>query len=1365
MPLDPHFPEERIDFIVSDSEACLFLDDRNWERFDAESADNLDIVLSADAPAYVLHTSGSTGKPKGVEITHRNLVNFLTSMAREPGLGADDILLAVTTLSFDIAGLELYLPLTVGAQVVIASREEASDANRLIRLMESSGATVLQATPATWRMLLDSGWEGSQTLKALCGGEALPAALAQQLLPRCGELWNMYGPTETTIWSSVFRIESDFSGNAPLGRPIANTTMYVLDSQNEPVPAGVTGELYIGGDGVASGYWKRPELTAEKFQADPFVPGARIYRTGDLARYDSTGVIHYLGRADFQVKVRGFRIELGEVETALARHEAVRECVVIASEAQLAAYVTLHHLVSSQTLRDYVRASLPDYMVPGAIVVLEALPLTPNGKVDRKALSAVEIRREVSEGYVEPRTPTEIAVAAIWADVLNAPQPGAAGDFFELGGHSLLATRVISRAQQVFEVDLPLRGLFEHHTVAAFAAFVDEAARERTGSLLPPIRPIPRGGPIPLSFAQQRLWFLNELEPANAIYNVPSIVRLRGSLDLPALEKSVNEIVRRHEALRTRFGTISGGEPVQIVDPWQFTPITRIAVGNCDGEVRENEVLRITEEQTFLPFDLSAGALFRAVLIEIASDDHVLVLNMHHIVSDAWSVAVIRRELSILYQSFLGGGSSPLEDPAIQYADYAVWQRQVLADDRFEKQMAYWREQLREAPTAIELPTDRPRPVAQTYAGAHKAVVFPKSLLTALKDLSNREGVTLFMTLLAGAQVLLSRYTGEDDIVIGSPVAGRTRMETENLVGFFVNTLVLRTSLHGNPSFKEVLRRVKETTLGAYTHQDIPFEKLVEELRPDRSSNRTPLFQVVVALQNAPSDQWALPGLTASRFPIGWPHAKFDLMFLASETPEGLRLNVEYNTEIFDEQTILRITGHLRVLLEAVIADSTGLIGALPILTPKEQKQLLVEWNDTQRDYPRLCIHEIFEQHAARNPDAVAVAFRDSTLTYGELNEQSSRLANHLRGLGVTADSRVGICVERSPEMIVGLLGLLKAGGGYVPLEPSYPSERLSFLVHNSELQCVLSVSSLAGKLPADSPNVVFLDHAAWRSAAAEVESLDRARPDTLAYLMYTSGSTGDPKGVEVLHRGVVRLVCGVNYADFSDREVMLQAATLSFDASTIEIWGALLHGAKLVIFPERVPTAHLLEQVFTQHAVSAVFLTTSLFNWLIDEAPQSLSGVRQLMTGGDANSIRHFRRALELLPNLDLIHLYGPTETTTLATGYRVPRVVPAELTALPIGRPIANTTTYVLDQLGELVPVGVTGELWVGGDGLARGYLNQPEATAEKFVWHTFPRWPRRTPLRDRRSGPVECRWRTGVHWKARWAGKDSRVPDRTG
>ncbi len=1325
VPLDPHFPEERIEFILRDADACLTLDDQGWERFDAESQEDPGVEIHADDLAYILHTSGSTGRPKGVEITHRNLVNFLASMQREPGLSADDVLVAVTTLSFDIAGLELYLPLVTGAQVVIASREQAGDANRLLQLLEQSRATVLQATPATWRMLLDSGWQGNAGLKALCGGEALPAALAEQLMPRCRELWNMYGPTETTIWSSVFHIESDFSGNAPLGRPIANTTMYVLDSQNEPVPVGVTGELYIGGDGVARGYWKRPELTAEKFLSDPFVPDARIYRTGDLARYDANGIIHYLGRADFQVKVRGFRIELGEVETALARHQDVRESVAIATESQLVAYVTLHHAVSSQALRDHLKASLPDYMVPSAIIVLEGLPLTPNGKVDRKALAAAKIPRPAEDRYVAPRTSTEIAVAAIWEDVLRIPQVGAEDDFFELGGHSLLATRVISRAQQVFGVDLPLRALFEHHNLAAFAVFVDEAVRAQAGNPLPAIAPIPRDQPIPLSFVQQRLWFLNELEPGNPIYNVPSIIRLQGPLNVSALQRSVDEIVRRHEALRTRFGMVNG-EPVQIIDAWSPAPITQLTASAAEGSLRDAEVLQLVEQQAVLPFDLTAGPLFRAALIEAGPDDHILVLNSHHIVSDAWSIGVIRHELSVLYEAFLDGGASPLEELPIQYADYAVWQRQVLAGDRLEKQMAYWRNRLLDAPAALELPTDRPRPNTQTYTGAQKAAVYPESLLAALKELSHREGVTLFMTVLAAVQVLLSRYTAEEDIVIGSPIAGRTRTEVEGLAGFFVNTLVLRTSLHGNPSFTEALQRVKESTLGAYAHQDIPFEKLVEELRPDRGSNRTPLFQVMVALQNVPLDRWRLPGLSASRFPIRWPYAKFDLMFFASETPEGLRVNIEYNTGLFDEDTIVRIAGHLGVLLEGIAANASQPIGTLPILTPHEQKQLLIDWNDTQKEYPQLCIHEIFEQQAERNPNAIAIAFRDATLTYGELNERSTRLANHLRSLGVGVESRVGICIERSPEMIVGLLGILKAGGAYVPLEPGYPLERIAFLIRNADAQVVLTVGSLAGSLPADVLHMVLLDEACWPVGEPLSELWLRPQPDGLAYVMYTSGSTGEPKGVATPHRGVVRLVCGADYARFGEQEVILQAATLSFDASTFEIWGALLHGAKLVLYPGRVPELGLLKQVIADQRISTVWLTTSLFNWVIDEAPEILSAVNQVLAGGEALSVAHIHKALALLPSTSLINGYGPTETTTFAVSYRIPRDIRRDATSIPIGYPISNTTVYVLDRRGELVPIGVSGELYIGGPGVAHGYLGQPELTGQKFVANPFSSVP---------------------------------------
>ncbi len=1349
VPVEPNYPSERIAFLIRNAELQTVL--TTGDLADKLPADVANVVLldAAEWPAgepesserakpgnlaYVVYTSGSTGEPKGVETPHHAVVRlvFGVDYAR---FSASEVILQAATLSFDASTFEIWGALLHGGKVVIFP-ERVPSAQLLQQLFAEQRISMLFLTTSLFNWLIDEAPEVLQGVRQLLtGGEANSIRhfrRALDLLPEL-ELKHVYGPTETTTFATSYDVPRPLPPGVlslPIGKPIANTTAYVLDPRGELVPVGVPGELFLGGDGLARGYLNRPEATAQKFVLHMFPGGReeRLYASGDLVRLNATGEIEFLGRRDTQVKIRGFRIEPGEIEASLAQHPDVRDCVAIAREdmpgdKRIVAYVLAagDRRPLPLELRSWLKARVPEFLVPSAIVLMDAFPLHASGKVNRRALPAPEYDAIGAEAYAAPRTETEKKIAEIWSAVLHLSRIGTNDNFFALGGHSLLATQVLSRVRQAFDIDLPLRAIFEAPTVAELAKRCEALDRAKAGRELPAVTPAVRTEAIPLSFTQQRLWFLDQMDPHNTVYNMPWTARLHGALRTDVLERSLNEVVRRHESLRTRFEQ-GDREPHQVIEPWRYTPLTVIDLVNLESGTRDEEARRLVKEEATRPFDLVTGPLFRGTLIRIGEDDHVLILNMHHIVGDGWSLQVLRRELSSIYEAFAANEPSPLEDLAVQYADYSVWQRDVLAGERLEKQVGYWKQQLTGAPAALELPHDHPRPALDSSKGAMKALFLPQDVLDGLQNLSRNEGVTLFMTLLSAFTLLLSRYSGQEDIVVGSPIAGRERLETENLIGFFVNTLALRLDLSGEITFRELLARVKETTLAAYANQDVPFEKLVEEIQPERALNRQPLFQVMFALQNVPGAGRGFPGVTLSPFGAPSEHSKFDLTLIAAENSSGLRLNFEYKTDLFEEATIGRMLGHLEVLLRAIVKKVPGPALRLPILTEAEQKQLLVDWNDTKRDYPQLCIHEIFEQHAANTPDAIAVAFRDQILTYGELNEQAARLAGHLRALGVKNNSRVGLCIERSPEMIVALLGLLKAGGGYVPLDPSYPAERLAFLVRNSQLQAVLTTSDLAERLPADSPNMVLLDQAVWPLVPLETATGDRPDPDSLAYLMYTSGSTGEPKGVEVLHRGVVRLVCGIDYADFNNREVVLQAATLSFDASTIEIWGALLHGAKLVIFPERVPTAHLLRDVFEQHPVSTVFLTTSLFNWLIDEAPEVLSGVRQLMTGGDANSIRHFRRAQELLPDLDLIHLYGPTETTTLATGYRTPRIIPPKLSALPIGRPIANTTVYVLDRFREPVPVGVSGELWVGGDGLARGYLNRPEATAEKFVTHTF-------------------------------------------
>jgi amino acid adenylation domain-containing protein len=958
VPLDPTHPAERLSFVLEDARAGVLLTQGSpGEVSPPVGARVVDVgacaaelsrlprenpsrVAGPDNLAYVIYTSGSTGRPKGVQIVHRAVVNFLHSMARRPGLSSGDVLAAVTTLSFDIAVLELMLPLSVGARVVLVERETATDGERLGERMREVGANVMQATPATWRLLLQAGWRAGADFTILCGGEAWGRDLAAQLVQDGARVWNVYGPTETTIWSTLEEVEH---GDAAItiGRPIDNTQLYILDAEMQPVPVGVVGELYVGGDGLARGYFNRPALTAERFIPDPFADeaGARLYRTGDVARYLPGGAVEYVGRADQQVKVRGFRIEPGEIESVLCEHPAVAEAAVVArddaaGERQLVAYLTARpgEAPSAAGLRTHLNGRLPNYMVPSSFVVLDSLPLTPNGKVDRKALPAPDGAAEMNgETYLAPRTPTEELVAGVFAEVLGRGLVGAQDDFFELGGHSLLATRAVSRLREALGVELPLRALFESGRVAELAARVEG---QRRGGAVPPLARGEAGAGAPLSFAQQRLWFMEQLEPGSAAYNIPAAVRLTGRLDAEALGRALSEVERRHEVLRTVFNE-KGGEPRQVVrehDP--FTLALEDLSGLPAGE-REAELRARIASEAARPFDLARGPVWRASLLRLGEEEHVLLLTMHHIVSDGWSAGVLVREVSDLYEAYARGEESPLPELPIQYADYARWQREWLRGEVLESQLSYWRERLAGAAPVLELPTDRPRPAVQSFRGAHETFALAEETVEELRALARGERATLFMTLLAGFQTLLHRYTGQRDIVLGTDVAGRNATEVEKLIGFFVNQVVLRTDLGGNPTFRELLARVRETCLGAYAHQDVPFERLVEEVYHGRRPSHAPLIQAKLVLGHLPSSDLRIGELELSRLEIDNGRAQMDLIFNLVDTGRGLRARVEYATDLFDARTIGHLWEEFDLVLRAAAAD--------PLLPLGELEKILIE--------------------------------------------------------------------------------------------------------------------------------------------------------------------------------------------------------------------------------------------------------------------------------------------------------------------------------------------------------------------------------------------------------------------------------------
>ncbi|RKH54663.1 amino acid adenylation domain-containing protein, partial [Corallococcus llansteffanensis] len=1353
VPLDPGYPADRLAWMLQDSGARVLITERSL--LGTVPADGLDVLLldevaegerastpvaaDADALAYVIYTSGSTGRPKGVMVTRRTAANLLDAVDAWVNPSEPGTWLAVTSISFDIHVLEILWTLTRGFQVVLHDEQAAArgDAPSLSQVLRRHTITHLQCTPSFARTLVLAP-ESVVSLGALrhliVGGEALAGTLARQLcaaLPTA-TLINGYGPTETTVYSTSHAVDpKDPAAVISIGGPVANTRVYVLDGQGEPAPVGVSGELFIAGAGVVRGYHRRPELTAERFVPDGFssMPGARMYRTGDLARWHHDGTLEFLGRTDFQVKVRGFRIELGEVEAVLSRHPDVGQVVAGArrdgaDNGQLVAWVAPKpgHAVDASLLRTFARERLPEYMVPSRIMALDAFPLTPNGKVDRKALPAPDAVVLERAQYVPPGTPLEQQVADLFSALLRVPRVGAHDNFFELGGHSLLATQLVSRLRSTFGVELPLRALFEASSVQALASRVDAALQSGLRSEAPPLVPMPRPEELPLSFAQQRLWLIDQLQPGSSTYNIPAVVRLEGPLHREALRQALSALVQRHEALRTCFPQ-RHGQPFQLIAPPSSLPLREVDLEGL-GDATAAEARRLVSHESTLGFDLAQGPLVRALLLRLAQEEHVLVLTLHHIVSDGWSMGVLVREVAALYEAFRQGLPSPLPALPVQYADYALWQRGWLHGDVLHAQLAYWRQQLTGA-ASLELPTDKPRPAVQSFRGASVPVLLPTALAERLRALGHQHSVTPFMLLLAVWQALLSRYSGQADVSVGSPIAGRQRSETEGLIGFFVNTLVLRSQVDASRDFLQLLRGVREVALGAFAHQDVPFERLVEELRPERDMSRSPLFQALFALQNAPAAGLQLRELALRPVENESPSTRFDLELTLSESPQGFSGGLRYNRDLFSASTAQRLASHFRAFAEALVAQPEAPLASVSFLSEDERRQLLVDWNDTATEYPRgTTLPEVFAQVVAHFPEKCAVESESLHLTYRQLDERANQLAWHLRRLGVSTDSRVALALERSVELVVALVAILKAGGAYVSLDPAYPRERLVAMLEDTGPRVLLTSRELLPKLPHAGLTAVVLEDVALDAEALQAPP-PAALSDSLAYVDFTSGSTGRPKGVGTTHAGVLRTVFGVDYAHFGPDETLLLMAPIAFDASTLELWGALLHGSKLAVYPPHaVSDAHTLETVLIRHGVTTLWLTAGLFTQVVDTHLPALRSVRQVLTGGDVIPPGPVRRVLEEL-RIPVTAGYGPTETTVFATSHRFTSAEQVG-TTIPLGRPLGNTRVYVLDAAGQLVPVGVTGELFVGGDGLARGYIGQPSLTADRFIPNPFSATP---------------------------------------
>jgi amino acid adenylation domain-containing protein len=1400
VPVDPGYPAERVAYVLEDSGASLLISadgvtapsppgplspasGRKGEHGDAADGKALSHSRTSalshspfpENAAYVIYTSGSTGRPKGVVVPHRALASYTEHARAEYGIGAEDRVLQFASLVFDASAEEIFPALASGAALVLRTDEMIDSPAVFARACGEWGITVASLPTAYWHELAgatpDELPELPDALRlVIIGGERAVPERLEAWRGRFGtrvRLVNTYGPTEATIVATLADVAEPEPADpvraevpeiplspVPIGRPVSNARAYVLDAHLRPVPTGVAGELFMGGAGVARGYLGRPGLTAGRFVPDALSgePGARLYRTGDRVRWRPDGRLEFLGRTDAQVKVRGFRIEPGEVEAALARHPAVRECVVVAREdepgaVRLVAYVAPAEgagAPDAAELRRFLGATLPPYMVPSAVVALDAFPLTASGKLDRRALPAPDGYAADAGGA--PRTPVEEIVAGIFAEVLRLETVGIHDGFFDLGGHSLLATQAMSRLRAALHVDLPLRVLFEAPTVASLARLVEAALPDAVA--VPPILPAPRGGDVPLSFAQERLWFLDHLEPGSPFYNVPGALRLRGPLDAAALEWAFGEIVRRHEALRTVFPSRGGRAVQRVLPPEPFSLPVEELRGLPDA-AREATVRTVVADEVRHAFDLARGPLLRARLLRVADDEHVLVTVMHHVVSDAWSMGIFFGEMGEAYRARLDGRDPALPPLPVQYADFAVWQREWLRGETLERQLGWWRERLRGAPAVLELPTDRPRPPVQRFHGASHGFAVPEDAARALRALGRREGATPFMVLLAAFQLLLARYAGQDDVVVGTPIAGRNRQETERLIGFFVNTLALRTELWDDPSFRELVGRVRETTLGAYQHQDLPFERLVEELQPERSLSRTPLFQVMFVFQNVPPGGLDLGGVAIEPLEFEFRSEKFDLTLTMLEHPEGLLGGVQYSTDLFDAATVERMCGHLVALLAAAAQDPARPVSGLRLLGDVERAQLVAAAGGTRSFPVHETLHGRFAAAATRAPGAPAATLGAESLTYAELDRRAADLAHALRRRGVGPEVRVGLCLERSLEMVVAILAVLRAGGAYVPIDPAYPADRIAYLLEDSGVALVLAQEATRGVLgecavevvaidtphpPAPSPTRGEGEHDSTEDAGALSHSRTFAlshspSPDSAAYVIYTSGSTGRPKGVVVTHANVLRLFDATReWFGFGADDVWTLFHSYAFDFSVWEIWGALLHGGRLVVVPfetSRDPEAF--RALLGREGVTVLNQTPSAFRQLVradEAAPADDLALRRVVFGGEALEPRSLKPWFDRRGDRSplLVNMYGITETTVHVTHRPVTAEDAESSPGSVIGEGIPDLSVHLLDRHLEPVPAGVPGEMFVGGGGVARGYLGRPELTAERFVPDPF-------------------------------------------
>ncbi|WP_410598224.1 amino acid adenylation domain-containing protein [Amycolatopsis sp. lyj-90] len=1340
VPLPPDHPAERLRQVVADTGIALVLSHSTVDVHLPESLTRIDLDAHRDAIAphslddrpaihgaqiaYVVHTSGSTGRPKGVAVTHDGIRNRVLWSVRNQ-LTATDRVLQKTTIGFDASMWELLTPFVAGATLVMAPPGAHRDPAAMAGAITRHGATVLQLVPSILRLLLDEpGFAECTSLRLVCSaGEALPVSLCRRLTELLDvEVDNTYGPTECAIDVTAGRYRPDEqAGTVPIGTPLSNTRVFVVDAADRLVPIGVPGELCVSGVGLARGYADRPGQTARQFTPHPYpsVPGERWYRTGDLARWREDGTLEYAGRVDHQVKINGVRIEPAEIEAVLCTHPDITAAAVIphrspAGDTTLVAYAVSTNGTTSADLSEHLATRLPSPMIPPAIHLLGALPLGPNGKLDRAALPAPDGPESTSDDHTAPRTPSEEFVAAAMAELLGVERVDVRADFFALGGHSLLAIRLVLKLRREFGGELTVGELFDDRTVERLAARLDA---NTTGTAVAAIRPVPRDGDgLPLSFAQQRMWFLDQLDPGSVEYLIPLALRLSGPLSVDAFQRALDRLAERHEVLRTRY-VGQGGEPVQIVDP-----PGPVAFRLVDLTGRPEEARELLDQVSGRPFDLEREHPLRVTVVRVAADEHLVALTLHHIAFDAWSMDILFRDLNAAH-----GGPLP-----IQYADFAAWQRSAQSTQDMAGQLRYWLDRLAGL-TPVELTTDRPRPAQRDPRGDTVAVTVPVPVAKAVTELAARQGATPFMTLLAAFQVLLGRYTGRTDVSVGTPVAGRTRQETEELLGFFTNTLVLRADLAGEPTFTALLDQVRRGCTDAFAHQDVPFEHLVDALQPDRDLSRNPLFQIMFELEHLENRPDTLCGTAVQGVPSGTPVAKFDLIVSVQQRDGGeLRCVFEYATSLFDRTTVERMAGHYLHLLASIGTAPDRRLAELDILGEDERRRLLSDWPDPERDRlaaldpaeeHRMCLPELVERQAALRPDAIAVVSGTRQLTYAELNARANRFARLLRTRGAGPETVVGVCLERSLDAVVVLLGVLKSGGVYAPFDPRHPAERLDFMLTDAGARVVVTTPEFAGRFGDREVVAVDGEPADWPTEDDNL--MPRPDPRSLAYIIYTSGSTGRPKGVLIEHRSYAhhcRVIADAYTIGSDDRVVLLSA--LTFDVAMDQIGATLLTGATIVVSDPESWTPAELPARLAEYGVTIIDTAPAYYREAMRYGPELLAGLRLMNVGADVVTADDARQWAATGHPGRFLCSYGPTEATICSLLYPVSGDLGEQPggAAMPIGRPVAGTRAYIVDADLRPLPTGVPGELCLGGVRLARGYHHRAALTAERFVPDPF-------------------------------------------